>query len=268
MTLKPRGGVAQTKGEVPEPQGAVTEPHDAAAEPRGGAISRRPSSLGSYRARLRFERLPAAYCHPERLAKLLPDGLPADFRDRLIGSTRLRLRLSFLLARWFQLAPCCAGELETPEGRFAQLEGAPLESVIRRIGAIWHARTVRKIILAEPLRQLIESLGRDNYQAALHFIDLAPEDDAADQGADDDEQDLPNVEDLLGWIERDGLIAVNAWCRHQPAALAGRLRLKLPPCPEVDDKPPASHQDRGLMIVDCVVQTLLADTLETGNDHG
>ena len=239
------------------------------AEPRGGAPApRRSSGPGPHRAKLRFERMPAAYCHPERIAKLLPDGLPAGFRDRLIGSARLRHRLSSLLARRFRLAPCCAGELETPEGRFAQLEGEALNSALRCVGAIWHARKIRKIILAEPLRHLIEALGRDNHRAALGLIDLTAEDDAADDGADADGPTPPDVENLLGRIERDGLIAVNAWCHHQPAALAGRLKLKLPPCPEVDDQPPASHRDRGLMIVDCVVMTLPTKPQTKAGDHG
>lgn len=246
------------------------------AEPRGGvpehqdgtpSLQEKTSSRKPHRAQLRFERLPAAYCHPDRIATLLPDGLPVGFRDRLMGSTRLRLRLSSLLARRFRLAPCCAGDLDTPEGRFAQLEGEDLKSALLLAGAIWHARRIRKIILAEPLRHLIERLGRHNHRAALRFIDLAADDDA-ESAAGDDESALPNVETLLGRIERDGLLAVNAWCHHQPAALAGRLRLKLPPCPEADDQPPASHQDRGLMIVDRVVTTLHAASRDMANDHG
>ena len=187
-----------------------------------------------------------------------------------MGSSRLRLRLSALLAIRFRLVPCCAGDLETPEARFAKLEGEALKNALKCVGAIWHARSIRQIILAEPLRQLIEGLGRDNHRAALRHIDLAAEDDAAaaGNGVDDDKQASAEVDKLLDRIERDGLIAVNAWCHHQPAALAGRLRLKLPPCPEVDDEPPASHQDRGLMIVDRVVKTLPADISEMANDHG
>ncbi len=247
-----------------------TQPRGGTAEPQGGGPApRKASGPGPHRARLRFERLPAAYCHPERIAKLLPEGLPTGFRDRLLGSARLRLRLSSLLARRFRLTPCCAGDLETPEGRFAQLEGEALKNALLCAGAIWHARKIRKIILAEPLRHLIERMGRDNHRIALRFIDLAIPDDAAlddagDGGAENGDQALANVDKLLGRIERDGLIAVNAWCHHQPAALAGRLRLKLPPCPEADDQPPASHQDRGLMIVDRVVTTLAAEA----DNHG
>lgn len=214
------------------------------------------------RRRLRFERLPAAYCHPGRIGALLPEGLPASFRDRLQGSARLRLRLSALLAERFALSPLAADELATPEGRFALLEGDELESAVRRIGAIWHAKKIRKIILAEPLRRLIERLGRDNHRAALRFIDLAPED------GDETGGDITDVDTLLSWIERDGLIAVNAWRRHQPAALAERLRLKLPPCPDVDDEPPASHADRGLIIVDRVVMTLAGAPRAMADDHG
>lgn len=214
---------------------------------------------------LRFERLASAYSHPDRIGDLLPEGLPGKFRDRLQGSSRLGPRLSALLAK--QLAPCTLEDLATPEGRFVQLEGKDLESALRRIGAIWHARTIRKIILSEPLRELIERLGRDNHRAALRFMDLAPEDDVkgSDGEAGDDAVDL---DALLGSIDRDALIAVNAWCRQQPAALAERFRLKLRPCPEVDDEPPVSHQDRGAMIVDRVVMTLAADVQAGTNAHG
>lgn len=214
-------------------------------------------ALTPLRAKLRFERLPAAYCHPGRIGALMPEGLPVIFRDRLQASTRLKLRLSDLITERFQLQACTADDLATPEGRFVQLEGDDLESAVRRIGAIWHAHKIRKIILKDTLRDLIQQLGRDTHRAALRFIDLAPKDD----------DDAPDVETLLGWIERDGLIAVNAWCRHQPACLGERLRLKLPPCPDVDDEPPASHRDRGLLIVDRVVMTLMSENRETADYH-
>ena len=51
-------------------------------------------------------------------------------------------------------------------------------------------------------------------------------------------------------------------------ALAERLRLKLPPCPEVDEEPPSSHADRGLIIVDRVVMTLTNAHRAMANDHG
>lgn len=210
------------------------------------------------RAKLRFERLPATYCHPGRIGTLMPEGLPVIFRERLKASTRLRLRLSELITERFQLQACTVDDLATPEGRFVQLEGDALQDALRRIGTIWHARKIRKIILKDTLRDLIQALGRDTHRAALRFIDLAPE---------DDDGDAPEVDTLLGWIERDGLIAVNAWCRHQPACLGERLRLKLPPCPDVDDEPPASHRDRGLLIVDRVVTTLMAVPSETADRH-
>lgn len=211
---------------------------------------------GAQRAKLRFERLPAAYCHPERIAGLLPEGLAAGLRDRLAASSRLRLRLSALLERRFALPSLAAVDLATPEARFALLEGETLQGGLRRAGAIWHARSLRRIILAETLRRLVQRLGRANHRAALRFVDLAPEDNERD-GID---LESPDIDGLMALIERDGLIAVNAWCRHQPAALAARLRLKLPPCPEADDEPPASHRDRGLMIVDRVVTTLAAES--------
>ncbi|MEM8948508.1 MAG: SctK family type III secretion system sorting platform protein [Pseudomonadota bacterium] len=230
-----------------------------------GTARRKP---GHHRARLRFERLPGVYCHPERIASLLPEGLPIGFRDRLIGSKRLRVRLSALLARRFRLAPCCAGDLDTPEGRLAQLEGEPLQNAIQQAGAIWHAKTIRKIILSEQLRRLIELLGRDNHRAALRFIDLAADDDGTRGPFGGDDQPPLDVEKLLGRIERDGLVAVNAWCRHQPASIAGRLKLKLPPCPEADGDLSADHEELGLRIVDRVVMTLAEAPPNAVHGHG
>ena len=218
-------------------------------------------ALGPHRAKLRFERLPAAYCHPERIGAFMPDGLPTTFRDRLHASTRLRLRLSHLIARRFKLEACTIDDLATPEGRFVQLEGDDLHHAVRRIGAIWHARKIRKIILATPLRDLVERLGRDTHRAALRLINLSADDD----NRTGDEP--PDIDTLMGWIERDGLIALNAWCRRQPASLGERLRLKLAPCSESDEEPPASHRERGQMIVDRVVTMLMTEPTTTADRH-
>lgn len=248
----------------------MTAERQSPASPQSAAIPQNPavSKPGSHRARLRFERLPSAYCHHERLDKLLPDGLPQTFRDRLRTSTRLRLRLSALLSRRLSLPACTAEDLAAPEGRFAQLEGDDLAGALRQIGAIWHARAIRRVILAEPLRQLVERLGRDNHRAALRFIDLAPDPDAGDDRDVPDGGDAPDVDALLSSIERDGLIALNAWCRRQPAALALRLHLKLPPCPEADDEPPAGHRERGVAIVDRVMTSLAGSEPEAAAGHG
>jgi hypothetical protein len=208
-----------------------------------------------YRDRLRFERLPAAYCHPERIDALLPEGLPSSLRERLHGSTRLNLRLSALLTRRLELSPLTLKDLSTPEGRFAQLEGQALKDALQTVGAIWQARTIRKIILKAPLRELVERLGRDTHRAALRFVNLAPE-PASDRQAISSE--TPDIDKLMRWIERDGLLAANAWCRHQPAALAERLRLKLPPGSEIDGEPPTRYIDRGPKIVDRVIMMLPA----------
>lgn len=213
------------------------------------------NGMTSHRARFRFERLPATYCHPDRIGALLPEGLPASFQGRLLGSKRLRARLSSLLIERFQLGPCTADDLTTPEGRFATLEGDELEGLILGIGAVWHARTLRRIILAAELRELIGKLGRDNHKRALRFADLAPEDEGG--GAE-----MPDIDSLMVMIRQAGVRAINAWSRHQPAALAARLRLKLPPGDEADAEPSEAQQERGLMIVDRVVMSLSANPEE------
>ena len=217
-----------------------------------------------YRDLLRFERLPAAYCHPERLGTFLPDGLPQDFRDRLSRSTRLRRRLSELLIRRIGLSPLTLKDLATAEGRFVQLEGDALQDALKKVGAIWQARNIRRIILKAPLRELIERLGRDNHRAALRTVNHTPK-DASEREAFSPE--TPDIDELMNWIERDGLLAVNAWCRHQPAALAQRLRLKLPPGPETDGKPATRYLDCGPKIVNRVVMMLPAFNKNRADDQ-
>ena len=210
--------------------------------------------VGPKRALLRFERLPAVYIHPERLSRCLPANLSVTYRDRLLRDRRLRLRLSDILTRRFGLPPCVEEELDTPEGRFAQLEGMDLGIVIRRIGAMWHARTIAAIILKDAVRQLVSWLGRGGYRSALRHVRYARADVIPDVVGDQ-----PNIELLCRSIERDGEHCVSAWCRHQPAFLAERLLLKLPPLEELDDQSLEQIQEQGLLIADRVMMEIMAD---------
>ncbi|MGI9451461.1 MAG: SctK family type III secretion system sorting platform protein, partial [Geminicoccaceae bacterium] len=211
-------------------------------------------NVGPKRALLRFERLPASYIHPDRLSGCLSADLPAKYRDRLLEVKRLRLRLSDVLTRRFSLVPCVAEDLDTPEGRFALLEGAALDDAIRRIGAVWNARTIAAIILADCLKELVAWLGRDGYRQALRHVKLAPADVNNDVVGD-----KPDIELLCKTIERDGQYCVNAWCEHQPAFLARRILLKLPPIAEIDDQSFEQFQDQGLLITDRVIMEIMAD---------
>ena len=211
-------------------------------------------NVGPKRALLRFERLPASYIHPDRLCGCLPAGLPSTYRDRLLEAKRLRLRLSAVLTRRFSLTPCTAEDLDTPEGRFALLEGAALDDAIRRIGAVWNARTIAAVILADCLKELVAWLGRDGYRQALRHVKRAPADVDRDIIGD-----KPDIERLCKTIERDGQYCVHVWCEHQPAFLARRILLKLPPIPEIDNPSLERFQDQGLLITDDVIKEIMAD---------
>ena len=201
----------------------------------------------------RFKQLPGAYCHPDQIRALLPDGLPSSLRDRLLQSKRLRPRLSCLLSDRFALEACSKDDLKSPISRFAMREGEALREAILGIGAIHHGQTLRRIILAEQLRQLIGHIGRGNYQRALASIDLAA--DQLDEPKDIDGN--LDIQALTVLIERDGLLAIKAWCPHQPEALAKRLLLKLPPGDHDPGKPAARHLEQSLLIVDRVAFALM-----------
>lgn len=204
-------------------------------------------------AYLRFDRLPAAYIHPQRLNHYLPANLPHRLRDRLLYATRLQPRLSSFLAKRFDLQPCARQDFDMPEGRFAQLEGEKLGMTVRRIGAVWHGRSIAAIILADALKELIAWLGQDGYRAALRHGKLANQE--VDREVIGDEVD---IERLCQMIERDGQRCVSAWCRHQPASLAARLLLKFPPVADVDEEPEEAFRDLGLLITDRVIMEMAA----------
>jgi len=208
--------------------------------------------LRSARDLYRFKRQPGTYCHSDHIAALLPPGLPSSFRERLQGSKRLRSRLSTLLTRRFALETCSSDDLESPEGQFAQLEGPALRETILGVGAVWHAHSLRRIILAEQLRRLIDQLGRENYRRALGMIDLAPK--GEQEPTDPDGK--PDIDALIALIKRDGLLAINAWSHHQPEAIAKRLRLKLPPDGVIDGEPKSFDLERSFLVVDRVVFSL------------
>lgn len=210
------------------------------------------SKVEPKRALLRFERLPALYIHHDRLSQCLPRELSAKHRERLLNDKRLRSRLSKLLIQRFNLRPCALADLETPEGHFALLEGERLDEAIKRIGAIWHARTIAAIILASALKDLMSGLGRDIYRDALRDVDLAV------GGIDQDIiGETPNIDQLFQNIVRDGQRCIRAWCDHQPASLADRLILKLDLNADPDQDRLKQFQDRGLIITDRVMISMV-----------
>lgn len=217
--------------------------------------SRAQAMVRAKRNQLRFESLPATYIHPKRLGDCLPRGLPDRFREQLVTSARLQRRLSDILIRRFNLPPCSVHDADTPEARFARLEGRDLGQMVRRIGAIWHGRTLRAIIMASALKDLIGWLGQDSYRAALRHGALA--------GADIDREvvvgEKPDIDRLCRLIETDGQRCVKAWCAEQPASLATRLLLKFPPVPDAEEGIAEPFRERGLLITDRVVMELAAD---------
>ncbi|MGI9437693.1 MAG: SctK family type III secretion system sorting platform protein, partial [Geminicoccaceae bacterium] len=213
------------------------------------------------RLQLKFERMPAAYIHPLRLGHCLPAELPEAFRDRLLHTPRLQQRLSALIAWKFTLPSGGIDQLTSSSdplpcapARFAMLEGGALETATRSIGAIWHRQTIAKIILAEPLRRLTTWLGRDIYREALGYGACGN----AETGSDEHPfADTPDIQALCQAIERDGQRCVLAWSDRQPAALAARLRIKLPPDAEIDGEPARLFRSLGPAIVEHVIETMM-----------
>jgi hypothetical protein len=58
-----------------------------------------------------------------------------------------------------------------------------------------------------------------------------------------------NIDEMVLEIENDGWRCLSAWCCAQELAIGRRVRLKLPPHPDLDAEPEGDVAERGAEIV-------------------
>lgn len=180
---------------------------------------------------------------PGRVAAALGLPLSDATRARLIATPRLAPRLLGLVARHEGLMPW-QDELIDPQARWLmRLDQAGLRYAGLAAGALWHARSLRAMIMAKPRAQLLEALGEAVYGFAVAHVELA-----AEEGV------IAEPEALLDAIGRDGTRCLAAWGEVLPAPAAPWFRLKLP-----EDAPPPEerHRVHGLVIIACIRDQLL-----------
>jgi hypothetical protein len=150
----------------------------------------------------------------ERLASVLGYGVSADLVGRLAQSSRLRMRLTSLIASRMGKI----GELDREQARILAMSPDQLTDLSMRAGAVWHAAAILRIVDGVSRRILVARLGEKNYQLGLAFRSLQPPGTTLDRAPGEIAQAVP----------ADGAACLAAWCESQPPAVAGRLRLTRP----------------------------------------
>ena len=180
---------------------------------------------------------------PGRVAASLALPVSAATRGRLIATSRLAPRLLGLIAQHEGLTPW-QDELIDPAARWLmRLDQAGLRHAGLAAGALWHARSLRNMIMAKPRTQLLDALGEAIYGFAVSHVELAAE-----------ESVIAEPETLMEAISRDGMCCLAAWGEVLAAPAARWFRLKLPadaPLPE------ERHRVHGLLIIACIRDELL-----------
>lgn len=175
-----------------------------------------------FRQALSFNRRPAAYIDPARLAADEPS-LPVETWRRLLATPRLSSRLSQRILVRYGLVGRELWDFEPRGRRLALLDVTTLRQIAVRAGALLHAKAIRHVVLRDRVLAVRALLGEDGHNFALKrapFLSLPAR--------------LPDPQDPAAVIERDGLSCLAAWLAREPEALAQRVRLRFPPGTALD----------------------------------
>ncbi len=175
-----------------------------------------------------------AWAHPRRLAEWLGHGLDVELVSRMTAVPRLQARCSRLIDRRL-------GEVVQASATQAvalSLDGFGVIGLMQQAGAIWHGRSIIRVIDGADVRSLVGEIGPGLRMLAIRHAALAPL-----------EVEPQAAGTLPAFIAEDGLRCVIAWCLAQPGAVGRRLLLRLPQVAEPD----ARHRASGPPIVDALL---------------
>jgi hypothetical protein len=184
---------------------------------------------------------PAAYVDPTRLAACFDGRIRIRLCERLRDSGRLQGRLSELIADFYALAaPSGPETVSAADQKIALLPTPRIGDVIRRAGVVYRANAIANVVRAEDVRWLRDRLGEPLYAFALANRSLSGPAGTIDltDGAD-------------AQMTEDGARCLAAWCDAQPAAIGGRVRLKSPASPALDDAALSPFNELGPAIIRC-----------------
>jgi hypothetical protein len=186
-----------------------------------------------------FIRRPAEWIEPLRLNACFDNRCSPELCRRLKQTPRLQNRLSWLISENYELGPSLAAlKMSDADRAIALTSQDDLIALVRRAGAIYSAKAIAGVVLAQQVKTLYAQLGEELYDFALKHQDLAgaklqfePLDTAGEQ------------------IEFDGLRCLSAWCHAQLDDTGKRVRLRLPASPALDDPPEQAFAEIGPSIV-------------------
>jgi hypothetical protein len=189
--------------------------------------------------------MPAGYIHADRFPECIPD-VPAPLAARLLGCARLHGNLSALILAHYCLEACTEADFTDARSRFALLDAERLRRVGELAGGIWHAQSLRSIILGHALATVLADFEPQLHGLALENVDLSPEpkrplDPAA----------------LAEAIRRDGMHCLGAFLARLPAPLRRRVLLKFPDGSPVGSPVSELHAALGPMIIDRIAARVL-----------
>lgn len=182
---------------------------------------------------------PTAYIDATRLAACFEGRIGIGLCERLRGADRLQERLSAIIRDFYALAPPVSlDSVSAADQKVALLSSGKTHDLVHRAGAAYWANAIANAVHAEEVRRLRDRLGEPLYAFALANRHLS--------GASG-KLDLTDGVEVR--IAEDGMRCFGAWCASQPDAIAGRVRLKRPARPTLDDNTDDHFKEVGPAII-------------------
>ncbi len=184
---------------------------------------------------------PAAYVDLTRLAACFDAHINVRLCDRLLGASRLQDRLCAIISDFYALAaPIGPEAVSQLDQNIALLPIGRIGDVVRRAGAVYWADAIANVVRAEEVRLLHDRLGEPLCAFAL-----------ANRKLSGPPGRLEPIDAADAQIAQDGLRCLGAWCQSQPEAIGGRVRLKCPASPALDEMAQKPFDDLGPAIIRC-----------------
>ena len=184
-----------------------------------------------------FLHKPALHAIASRLAPCFGGTLSDEACVHMLTAERLETRLSRLIGDHYGFSSR-EPQVDESDRHIALCDADRLADIARKAGAIYWATSFANVIRRETTAALHAQLGEALCEFAVVNRDLAGP-----------EQDLDPIAGLAGRVTADGWRCLGAWCDALPAGVGMRVRLKLPPRPELDGIGPAPSTQLGPPIV-------------------
>jgi hypothetical protein len=185
-----------------------------------------------------FRDLPIRYIHPDRACEWLPD-VPPSTSKQLSENERLWVRLSQIIMHHYDLESCPRLSGDTDQ-TIAMLNQATLMRVVEIGGAIWHGRTLSKLIDKTALSAALSVIDEATHRMAVANADLAP----LPAHNQDFEPEPPAPDAIL----LNGKLCFISWMNALPGFLSKRIALKFP-TEFLSEMPTPDHEIYGPAIV-------------------